>query len=278
MGLAHRSIDMRTFVTVIFPTGTQALQGLHAFGELHDEGTITVYEREVLERTSDGAITTTLPRVKGRPLRRTGLGGLIGALAGMVGGPLGAVLGASIGVFSGAMDDAVRRAATEDYVERIADRLTPGAFAIVAEVHEKEPAAIDARMAELGGVVLRETRREHLAEQLEEDARHRREVLAADRLRVASEDAEGAEHHVEFDMEAARRALLVVTDDARDELQETAVELDDKLDKLAAQIAQASPEIRGELEQRMDEIRRDLGERALKLTHAIELAHDALHG
>jgi uncharacterized membrane protein len=107
-------------------------------------------------------------------LRRAGIGALIGALAGLSVGPLGAMLGGAVGVLGGALDDALHCAASDEYIQRIGEHLTPGTFAVIADVHENETGPIDARMAELGVKVLRDPRRNPVEDQLDRRAETRR--------------------------------------------------------------------------------------------------------
>jgi uncharacterized membrane protein len=265
---------MRTFMAIMFSSESGAYEGLRALQHLHAGGTITVHETAVIRRESDGSVTTKF--TSQAPLRHTGLGAVVGALVGIVGGPIGALVGATTGGFVGAINGAVRETVRIDYAEHIGEHLVAGTFAVLAEVHENTPGQIDARMAELGGKVMRETRTAFFDEMREKQAQTRRAERHDDQLALASEHAEKQELYLEAALPEAGADLRRTAEAAREQLDKTKRELDDKIKTLESQIAQAGPEVRKDLDQRLTEIRRELGERQRKLSHALEIAREAL--
>jgi len=81
-------------------------------------------------------------------------GGLIGLLVGVIGGPLGVLVGGATGLLVGSLfdDDADM---TESPLADISKSVRVGTPALLADVLEVSPAAIDAVMANLDGTVLR---------------------------------------------------------------------------------------------------------------------------
>ena len=58
--------------------------------------------------------------------------------AGLAAGPVGVVIGGAVGVLGGTLDDAIRAGASDEYIERIGEHMTPGTYALIADVHETE--------------------------------------------------------------------------------------------------------------------------------------------
>lgn len=63
---------------------------------------------------------------------------------------------------------------------------------------------------------------------------------------------------------------------ARARLDSTKVEMQEKLEALQGQAKKAKPEVKQQIEQHIAEIRKDFTERERKLSHAFELAQQAL--
>lgn len=266
---------MRKLIAVMFSNEAKAFEGLRVLQQLHADGITKVYETAVIQRQPDGSVTRKF--TSREPLLHTGIGAVLGAVVGLLGGPVGVLFGATAGGFAGAMNEAVRATASIDYAEDIARHLAPGTFAVLAEVHEDEPGPIDARMAELDGKVLRETRAKFVEDMREKQAQTRRAEDRDDEVALASEHAERRELYLEADLREARADLQRTADAAREQLDKTKQELDDKIKVLETQIAEAGPDTRKELELRVAEIRKDRDERERKLSHALEIAREALH-
>jgi len=165
---------MHTFITAMFASEPAAYEGLRALKQLHADGTITLHDTLVVARDDRGEIVMKQFRHDERPLKRTGIGAVLGALAGALVGPIGILVGGSVGILGGAIDDAMRATVGEEYVEDIAAHMQRGAFAVIAEVHERETAAVDATIAACGGTIMRETHRELLGNLIEKRAEARR--------------------------------------------------------------------------------------------------------
>lgn len=264
---------MRNFIAVEFPTEAKAFEAFHGLLQLHRDRTITVYETLVVQRDADGV---SMHRMRERPLRRTGIGALLGALVGMIGGPAGVLLGATAGGALGALDEAVHQTIDDEHGEDIGKQLMPGSASLLADLREKTAGPVDARMAELGGKILRQTRSDHVAAMIAKRRRAHRAEAHHERLARASENAEKAELNVEADFEQARRELKLTAEDARAELDETMLVLDDKLGALAAEIPGTRSDVRRSLNKRIHEIKNELGERYRELRRALDVAEAAL--
>jgi uncharacterized membrane protein len=265
---------VHTFIAILCDSEPRAYECLHALEQLHKDGTISLYERLVIERDAEGEISTK--QTSERPLRRTGIGALLGALVGLFGGPAGVILGVAVGGLAGALDESVRWTLSDEYVANIGKSMGPNTFGVLAEVHEKTTGAIDARMVPLGAKVLRETRRHFVHDMIEKRRKWHREDVDNGRLERATDKAKSMELDLEADLYDARNRLKRTAEDARMQLDQTKADLDDKLATLEEQLARAKPDVRKDLEHRVQEIQRDLSERERKLSRALAIAEEAL--
>jgi uncharacterized membrane protein len=265
---------MSKFIVTIFSNETQAYEGVHALKQLDDEGSITLFETAVVEREANGKLIfkarTETPLVGG------GLGALVGALIGVLGGPVGAGVGAAAGALAGGGVGLLQQEVSEEFLEDIARGMTPGKFAVLAEVSERWTAPIDTRMASLGGKVLRENRSDVIDDLIDKRVQAHRAEVEERKARRASERAQHMEAEFESDVREAAERLQRTADKARKRLDETQAELDRKLQKLEAQAAKAKPDTKKELQERVIEVRGELSERRRKLEHAWQTASEAL--
>jgi uncharacterized membrane protein len=152
---------MRNYIAVIFNDTGKAYKGLHALWQLDGEGLITVHGTTVVHRDDWGQFQVDTKET--HPALATavgvGIGALLGALAGPAGAAAGAAGGAAIGAGAGgvvgATTDLVRADTREQATDETAFVLNSGESAVIADVSEESPLAIDSRMGELGGVVRR---------------------------------------------------------------------------------------------------------------------------
>jgi uncharacterized membrane protein len=86
------------------------------------------------------------------------LGLLTGSLVGLLGGLLGVAVGAGAGTVIGAAFTARRAGFDAAFFDLVANHLTPGKAAVVAELEEEAETPLDIRMEALGATVFRRTR------------------------------------------------------------------------------------------------------------------------
>ena len=144
---------MERMLVVIFDNETKAYEGTAALRELERDGSIAVYAGAVVVKSADGR--TSVRQVDDLDpmgtLVGTSVGGLIGLLAGPVGMAIGAVGGLTLGAFADIADLRVG----DDFVEDVAQSLTPNKVAVIAEIDEGWTTPVDTRMEALGGSVIR---------------------------------------------------------------------------------------------------------------------------
>jgi len=276
---------MSKFAVIVFPDETSAYEGLHRLQELHAEGILSVYGTGVVQREAGGDIRTLKRNGEG-PIG-FGVGALVGGLIGLFGGPIGAAVGAAVGGAAGGVRDELHMIVSDEFLERVEQRLSTGRFAVIAEISEQWVAPLDTRMAEIGGTVVREEREAFAEELLEKRMSARRATLAqrtAERELAKAEhaadsagsEAMSRERSLEIEIEDARWKLTSMASRAEKCLDQMEQELNAKIQALQAQSADAKPWVRSYVEERIAEIRKDYAERKQKLTRANELTHEAL--
>jgi uncharacterized membrane protein len=185
---------MDKMLVVVFPNQSGAYEGSKALTALDKEGSIVLYATAVITKEESGRVAVKQEADEG-PLGTT-VGLLTGTLVGLIGGPVGAAVGAYVGTLGGGMFDLARVGVSTDYVDEVAESLTPGKVAVIAEINEEWVTPVDTRMEALGGKVLR---------------RARSEVVDA---QISSEQAAVSEELAELKAEAAK-----ATGDAKSRLQ-----------------------------------------------------------
>ncbi len=144
---------MERMLVVVFDDESKACDGKSALRQLEIEGSLTIYRAAVVAKNADG--TTAVKQYDDVNPSGTLVGTTIGGLIGLLGGPVGVAIGAVSGLTLGALSDVGSARVGEDYVEEVSMSLTPGKFAVVAEIEEGWTTPVDTRMGALGGTVIR---------------------------------------------------------------------------------------------------------------------------
>lgn len=265
---------MSTFIVSIFPNEAKAYEAVRAFDELHMEGTVSVYETTVVQRGPDGGLVTKQSGYGG--FATTGIGTLVGALLGIFGGPVGIAVGATAGTAIGATTALARGDVSDEFLEDVAKKMKPGDYAVLAEVSEKWTAPIDTRIQALGGTVLREKRSDYADTLMEKRAEAFKAEVEERKTEHASRKAERMEAQLDDHIFEARERLQRIASRTRDRLDNTKAEMQQKLGALEDQTKKAKPEVKKQIEQHIADIRKNFTERERKLSHAFELAQQAL--
>ncbi len=266
---------MNRFVVVTFPDETKAGEGMLALKELHAEGHIALYASAVIVKEPDGTLAVKHAAEEG-PLG-TAVGALVGTIVGLLGGPIGVIAGFTAGGALGSLRDFFTLGIREDFVQRVADQLTPGKSAVIAEVAEHGMTAIDSRMSAIRGVVNREARVDVEDEVLQRQADALRAELDQARAEYAATSQE-ARATLDARIEEARGRLAATLNRITSHIERVERETDAKLASLQQQAEQANAEARAKIEQRMAELRADGDRRLAKLHQAWELTKEAVTG
>ncbi|MGB9032886.1 MAG: DUF1269 domain-containing protein [Acidobacteriaceae bacterium] len=144
---------MEKMLVVVFDTEKQAYQAKTALAQLELEGSITIYADAVISRNADGS--TTVKQVNEQAPLGMLSGTAMGSLVGLLGGPVGLAIGASAGLLAGLIADMANSGVGEDFIDDVRKELTPGKFAIAADIEEVWTEPVDVRMEAIGGKVFR---------------------------------------------------------------------------------------------------------------------------
>ena len=263
---------MNKFVVVIFPDEAKADEGAEVFRALHEDGSLTLYGLAVARKPEDGDVTVV--EKKGQGLPGAGVGALAGALVGLIGGPVTALLGAAGGAWIGTWRDIEHLGVGSDFLEEVANALSPGATALVADVSEDRIAFLDEHMHRLDGVVLREWQSELPEMKLAAEAAARKaelEQLAAERRDATPK----REEVIDLRVDKAKERLKKTADEANAKLEQLEASTEARLDELRRQLDSAGVNARASIERRIDETRRQRDRRSALLHHTLRVIEEA---
>src|SRR5579859_2897916 len=120
---------MERMLVLIFSDEKRAYEGAAALRQLEREGNIAIYAGAVVVKNADG--TTTPKAIDDLNPVGTLVGSSVGALVGLLGGPVGVAVGAISGLTLGALSDMSEARVGDDFVEEVAEALTPRKVAVI---------------------------------------------------------------------------------------------------------------------------------------------------
>jgi uncharacterized membrane protein len=141
-------------LAVSFPGHSDAYEALSRLKQLDGTDEVSVRGAAVVIRDEDGKVVTK-EQIEDESWEGMATGGLIGLVIGVIGGPLGVIVGGASGILVGSLFDEDDLDDTESALADISKSVRGGTPALLADVIEDTPVAIDAAMANLGGTVLR---------------------------------------------------------------------------------------------------------------------------
>lgn len=257
---------MERMLVVVFDNESKAYEGSHALSQLDADGSIAVHAASVIKKNADGKVA--VEQVDGGfPIRTVG-GTAIGSLIGLLGGPIGVSIGATAGLLAGSLDDLNAAGVNAEYVDEVANALTPGKSAVIADVSEEWVIPVDTTMKKLGGTVLRTARKSV------EDSQRARD-MAALRAEIDQLKAERAKAHAEH--KAALQAkidklnakLKTEVDEAKKRSEQMKHEADAKIEALQKKAQKAQGEVKATLEERIKRIHEDHDQSVKKFKHLV---------
>ena len=180
---------------VVLVTWPEASKAYQAMTELRNQDAVRVKNAAIVVRQSDGSFS--IPDSANRNVGLGTLGGsVIGSLLGVLGGPLGILLGFTGGALFGSLVDAGRQVDDGTVLAAMSRSVPAGGTALVAEVDEDSPDAVDALVKQSGGTLIRRPLDEVRAEVAA--AEEAAIAAAAEASRVLSEQKK-AEHKAELE-------------------------------------------------------------------------------
>ncbi len=149
---------MESVLLVTFEEPSRAYQAMSELDRLNGDHAVTIRSAAIVERDADGRF-----RVREEPeveqYTATVSGGLIGGLLGILAGPAGLMFGGLAGLLVGSFADTEVAEDAELMLVAMSHRIVPGTTAVVADLDEPAPEAVDGVMGNIGGVVVRQSRR-----------------------------------------------------------------------------------------------------------------------
>jgi len=223
------------FLAVVFNDEKSAYEGARALSELNTEGSIDVFVAAVVQKDAQGWVTTK--KVTSDFPIQTLAGTAMGGLMGLLGGRAGVTKGSAAGVMAGLLGDMYTANVDEEFLTEVSTALTPGKWAVIAEVDEDWVTPVDTRMEALGGVVhrtLKSTFEHDQWSQAEADARTELDQLKAEEVdadadRKAKLQAQIARLSKRLD--AQRDRAKARSRQAEEEFQARVTALDKRIDK-----------------------------------------------
>jgi uncharacterized membrane protein len=144
---------MNKVLVAVFDSERNARKAAAALEALADADTIRVNASAIVTKGPGGAITVS--RTAQRAPESTLGASAVGVLVGMLAGGVGLAVGAATGLVLGSVADMFYLKVGRDFLADVERTLEPGKSALVAQIYEENPEAVDARLADLGGVVFR---------------------------------------------------------------------------------------------------------------------------
>ena len=253
---------MERLLAVVFNDEAKAYEGLRALNQLDGEGSITAYAAQVIQKKPDGKISEK--QTEGNFPLQTAKGLWGGALIGLLGGPVGMGIGALVGTAAGEMGDLNIAGLNADFVSEVSGSLTPGKFAVVADVNEDWVTPVDTRMEALGGVVFRTARSQFEADQRSRDVADLKSEIADLKAEHAQTRAEN-KAKLQGKLDRLNAKLQKKLEEARARSAQIKSETDAKVQALQKQAAKAQGDAKARIEARMAKMREDYDKSTAKL-------------
>jgi len=242
---------MERMVVVVFDNELKAYDGSRVLKELDAENSISIHAKAVIMKNADGKV-----EIKDEgdefPIR-TVSGTAIGALVGLLGGPIGLGIGAVAGTFTGLILDMNRAGINAEFLDDVSNKLTPGKWAVIADISEDWETPLDTRMAALGGNVFRTTRQKVVTEQDAKDVA----AMKADIAHLKAEQAKSkADQKVKIQAKIDKLNTKVHTklEQAKQRSERRQAEVKAKIGALEKKASKAKGEPKAKIEARISEL------------------------
>ena len=243
---------MERMLAIVFDNEAKAYEGSRALNQLDAEGSVALYGAQVVGKSKDGGVSTK--QAEGDfPIGTVG-GLWIGSLIGLLGGPAGVVAGAVTGTAAGALRDLSVADLDADFVDQVSDALTPGKFALVADVNEEWVTPVDTRMEALGGEVYRTARDHFEADQRAREVANLKQNIKDLKVEQAQASAE-RKSKLQAKIDELNKKLNQAVDDAEERSQQLDKETTAKAQALLKKAAKAQGDAKATLEARAKQLR-----------------------
>jgi uncharacterized membrane protein len=245
---------MEKMLVVVFDSESKAYEGSRALNHLDSEESVAIYAEAVIGKNPDGTVTTK--QVEGDfPVRTVG-GTAIGSLIGLLGGPVGFGIGAVVGMYAGGLSDIYAAGVDEDFLWEVSERLTPGKYAVVADLSEEWVTPVDTTMEKLGGVVFRTAKKNFEADQRAKEIGAIKAEINELKVEHTKANAD-RKAKLQAKIDGFNAKLRNKQEKARQRLDQKMSEADAKIKALEKREAKARGDAKAASEARKTEIRKD---------------------
>lgn len=152
-----------TVLAATFVESSKAYQALSELNSAGREGRVEVLSSGIVARDLNGALSVPEAQDNVGGSATMG-GGFVGMLIGILGGPIGMLFGWTTGMLIGGAVDIKREDDASDVMSEISRAIPVGTTAVVAELNEYTTEVVNGIVSGLGGVVVRRSADEVLAE------------------------------------------------------------------------------------------------------------------
>jgi uncharacterized membrane protein len=175
---------MTNIIVASFAKEAQAIEASHKLTELESFGDISIYEKVMVKKDTDGNITPLQTDTSEglRIISGMTLGTLVGAFA----GPVGLMVGMLSGTLVGSALEADYVDFSEDFSSKVTGQLQPGTVAISAEIYEEGPAFVDNALEPLGAAIFRSNVDYVYNDYVDEQVEEIDEEIAGEREKIKS--------------------------------------------------------------------------------------------
>lgn len=243
---------MERMIVVVFDNETKAYEALGALNHLDAEGSIAIHAESVINKQPNGAVS--VKQADGDFPIRTVAGTAIGSLIGLLGGPVGVAVGAGTGAMAGGFGDLYFAGVDADFLDEVSTMLTPGKYAVVADISEEWITPVDTRMEALNGVVFRTTRSAFEYEQSARDQAALRAEIGQMKAEHARASAD-RKAKIQSKIDQLNAKLQKKLDQAKQRSEEMKRETEAKVEALKKKAGKSQGDIKASMEKRMHEIR-----------------------
>jgi uncharacterized membrane protein len=255
--------NMEKMLVVVFDNDVKAYEGSRALNRLDYEGSVVIHAEAIISKNPDG--TVSVKKAEGDFPVRTVEGTAIGSLIGLLGGPVGFGIGAAAGAVAGGISDIYAAGVDEDFLREVSEKLTPGKYAVVADLSEQWVTPVDKTMEGLGGVVFRMAKTSFEADQRARDIAALKAEI--NELKVEHSKAiADRKSKIQAKIDGLNTRLKNKQEEARHRLDQIMSEADAKIKALEKKAAKSPGDAKAAIEAFEAEIRKELrnAEKSLK--------------
>jgi uncharacterized membrane protein len=244
---------MEKMLVVVFDNESKAYEGLRVLNQLDIEGSIAIHAEAVVSKNADG--TVALKKTDGDFPVRTVSGTAIGSLVGLLGGPAGLAVGMLAGTLAGSLADLFAAGVDSDFLDELSKELTPGKYAIVADISEEWVTPVNTRMEALNAFVFRTPRKSF------EEAQRTRDIAVLraeiDQLKVEHARAKADQKaKLQAKIDGLNARLQAKLQQAQQRSEQVMNETEAKVQALKTKAAKAQGDAKATINARVTEIKK----------------------